>query len=305
MLHDEFSRFPIMKHWLYGPICQVYIWPAIIAGGSLLGAAAIGKGGGGGGIQTIPQTEEAKKARKKIFALAEGEPPDIPLRKIAPLQPMTEERQLARETAKGALVPTEQGDFLSLPEVQGIILEATQKGNLLANRLGRMLQTSGSLTSTPGRDVLGRVVTDVQKNIASSLAPFASEQRGRAFAERGRIQNLIPVLEGLGLTEELRKRGFTQEQLDALFSQEYETSKQLETFTIPLLQSIIGQQPGAMVMPQKPSAISELGPLIGPLLAAVLMGGGGGGGNTTGWNPAGTTGNMGVASGYGGGYRMN
>lgn len=272
---DEFSRLQVIKHWLYGPFCQVNIWPAVIAGGAMLGSSLISKGGGGG-IQTIPQTKEADEARKRILALAKGEPPDIPKREIAPLQPMTEERQLARETAKGALVPTEQGDFLSLPEVQGIIMEATQKGNLLANRLGRMLQASGSLTSTPGRDVLGRAVTDVQKNLASSLAPFASEQRGRAFAERGRIQNLIPVLEGLGLTEELRKRGFTQEQLDALFSQEYETSKQLETFTIPLLQSIIGSQPGAMVMPQQPSFLSENQALIGQILSAVLTGSGGG-----------------------------
>lgn len=234
--------------------------------GGPVGAVAGGVGGGmlssggGSGIQTVPQTKEAQEARKKLLKLAGGKPPDVPVRKIAPLKPMTEERQLARTTAKELIQPQ---DIFELPEVQGIILEATQRGDLLANRLGRMLQSAGSLTSTPGRDILGRAVTDVQKNIASSLGPYAME-------ERGRRRGLIPVLEGLGLTEEMRERGFTQAELDALFQQEYETSKQLETFTIPLLKSIIGLQPGAMLMPQTPSTITEYAPLIGPLLTSVL-----------------------------------
>ncbi len=195
------------------------------------------------GFATVPQTEEAKKARARLSQISEQPPPEIPLRGIAPLQPITEERELARETAKSLLTPTEQQDFLSLPEVQGIIQEATEAGNLLVNRLGRGLQAAGSLTATTGRDALGRAVTSVSKSLAASLAPFASEQRGRAAQERQRIQNLIPVLENLGLTEEDRARAIEQAGFDADFARELAKSQQLQTFTIPLLQSIIGMQP--------------------------------------------------------------
>lgn len=253
-----------------------FIAAALITGGAGVGIAALSKkGGGGGGVSypELPQSKEAIESRKRLFEFASGEPPEVPLRKIAPLPPRTEERDIARQTAKELIQPQ---DIFALPEVQGIIQEATVRGNLLANRLGRGLQSAGAFTTTPGRDVLGRVVTDVQKNLASSLAPFAME-------ERARRRGLIPVLEGLGLTEEERARGFSQAELDALFEKEFAESKQLETFTIPLLKSIIGLQPGVqpIIQGQKPSAISELAPLIGPLLSAIMMSGGGGGGLPT------------------------
>lgn len=232
-----------------------------IAGGAA-GSFMPSGGAAGTTFQPIPQTKEATAARKKLFALATGEPPEVPRREIAPLPPVTEERQLARETVKELAAPQ---DIFSLPEVQGIIQEATVTGNLLANRLSRMLQSAGGLTATTGRDVLGRAVTDVQKNLASSLAPFAME-------ERARRTGLIPVLESLGLTEEERGRGVSQAQLDALFQQQLTESQQLQTFNIPLLQSIIGLQPGVqpIIQGQQPSTISEYAPLIGPLLASVL-----------------------------------
>lgn len=221
---------------------------------------ALGGGGGGASVTSLPETSEAEEARKRLLDLAKGKPPAVPRREIAPLAPITEERKLARTTAKELIQPQ---DIFSLPEVQGIIQEVTERGNLLANRLGRALQSAGAFTTTPGRDILGRAVTDVQKNLAASIAPFAAE-------ERARRTSLIPVLEGLGLTEELRKQGFTQAELDALFQQETTEAQQLQTFTIPLLQSIIGLQPGAVIGGQQPSAISQLAPLIGPLLTASL-----------------------------------
>lgn len=241
---------------------------AIIGGGTYL-AARESRKGQEAGFQQVPETKEAKEARKKLYKLATGEPPEVPLQKIAPLPAMGEERQLARDTAKDMI---QQQDIFSLPEVQGIIQEATVRGNLLANRLGRMLQSAGSLTATTGRDVLGRATTDVQKNLAASLAPFAME-------ERTRRREMIPVLEGLGLTEEERRRITSQAELDALFQQEHEKSKQLETFTIPLLQSIIGLQPDVqpIVTGGQSSTITQMAPIIGPVLAAALQKSGGGG----------------------------
>lgn len=223
-------------------------------------------------FRTIPQTPEATEARKRLFQLATGEPPEVPRRGVAPPGPLGPERQLARTTAKELIQPQ---DISQLPEVQGIILEARQTGDLLANRLSRMLQSAGALTSTPGRDVLGRAVTDVQKSLAASLAPFATE-------ERRRRTGLIPVLEGLGLTEELRAQGFTQAELDALFQQETTESQQLQTFTIPLLKSIIGLQPGIQPIIEKEglSTASTLGKAFLPSILSALFAGSGGGGGT-------------------------
>jgi hypothetical protein len=238
-----------------------------------IGAAAITavastqnkKGGGGGSVSftQVPQTEEADKSRELLFGLATGEPPKVPLQKIAPLGPRTEERELARTTARELIQPQ---DILSLPEVQGIINEARITGDLLTNRLGRSLQASGNITSTSGRDVLGRAVTDIQKSLTASLTPFATE-------ERRRRASLIPELERLGLTEELRKQGFTQAEFDALFQKEFTESKQLETFTIPLLQSIISLQPDIQPIVTGPgqSTFSQIAPLIGNALTAILQ----------------------------------
>ena len=239
--------------------------------GAVAGGLGGGLAGGDGGqakvsFAAIPQSKEAVEARKRIAQFAFGEPPAVPVRGVAPVEPIGEERKLARETATELIKPQ---DFFALPEVQGILLEARESGDLLANRLGRMLQASGNITSTTGRDVLGRAVSDVQKRIAASLAPFAAE-------ERGRRERLIPQLESLGLVEELRRQVVSQAELDALFQQRTTESRQLETFTIPRLKDIInlqaGQQP--IVQGREPSTIAQFSPLIGPLLEAVLKRGG-------------------------------
>ncbi len=209
-------------------------------------------GSGGGGTSSVPQTPGAKKARTKLEEIAFGELPEIPLRQIAAPGELGEERTLARETAKELAAPV---DIFSLPEVQGIIESVTRKGNLLANRLGRILQKSGTLTSSPGRDILGRSVSQVQGELATSLAPFATR-------ERERRTNLIPLLEKLGLTEELREQGFTQAEFDAIFRKEEVESQQLQSFRVPLLQSVIGDQPGLILNPREPSIIEQIGPLL-------------------------------------------
>lgn len=245
----------------------------------LIGGAAIttfGSKGGGGGVtmQEVPETEEAIAARKRLLQMATGPVPEIPERGIAPLPEMGEERRLARTTAKEMIQPQ---DFFSLPEVQGIIQEANVTGNLLANRIGRALQASGNLTSTTGRGVLGRTVTEIQKSLAASLAPFAME-------ERGRRASMIPILESLGLTEEERGRGVEQARFDARYEREATEAQLPMTYTAPLLQSIIGSQPSVLpiIQGQRPSAITQYESLIGPLMnAAIKSGQGGGGGYTT------------------------
>lgn len=224
----------------------------------------LGGGGGGGsvGFAEVPETEEAKAARKRLFELATGPKPVIPLRGIAELPPQTEERQLARTTAKELVQPQ---DFLSLPEVQGIISETKAQGDLLVNRLGRMLQSAGALTSTPGRDILGRAVSDIQKSLAAQLSPFAAE-------ERRRRADLIPVLESLGLTEEERARGVSQAKLDALFSKLSTEAELPLTFEAELLKAVLGSQPGVQpfIKGQPSGGLGGAEDIIASILSASL-----------------------------------
>lgn len=235
--------------------------------GAAIGAGIGSQAGGGGDpsvkFQQIPQSPEAIKARTRLSDIAEEGPPDVPLQGVAPLPEMTEERQLARETGKELI---QQQDIFSLPEVQAIISEARRTGDLLTNRIGRALQTTGNITSTSGRDILGRAVSDVESNLVATLAPFAESQRNRRAS-------LIPQLESLGLTEEERKRLVAQAELDAKFRQESVEAGQLQEFTIPLLQSIIELQPGfqPIVKGGGTSSITEFSSLIGPLLGAALQ----------------------------------
>lgn len=226
------------------------------------------------GFTPIPQTPEATESRKRLFELAKGEPPEVPRQQIAPLPPVTEERETARATAKELVQPQ---DFMSLPEVQAIIGEAKTTGNILANRVGRMLKSAGALTSTPGRDILGRTVKQVEQGITSQLAPFAMEDRARR-------ERMIPILEQLGLTEEERERAISQAELSAIFQQELTESQQLETFTIPLLKSIINLQPGVQPTVEKEglSTASSIGKALMPVLSTALLSSLMGGGGTAG-----------------------
>ena len=201
---------------------------------------------------SVPQTPEATAARKRLSEIAETGPPDVPLQGIAPLPQMTEERSLARQTGKELI---QQQDIFSLPEVQAIIDKAQRQGDLITNRIGRALQTSGNFSTTSGRDVLGRAVSEVESNLVATLAPFAEGQRNRRA-------NLIPILEQLGLTQEERERATEQAELDAKFRKETTEAGQLQDFTIPLLQSIIGLQPGVVLPPREPSLLQQLSPIL-------------------------------------------
>ena len=215
-------------------------------------------------FKVAPEYPEATEARKDLSAISKGPLPKVPLREISPLQPLGEERQLARSTATEMAKPV---DIFSLPEVQGIIQKATEEGNLLANRLGRSLQSSGNITSTTGRDVLGRAVSDVQGNLSASLANFASQ-------ERDRRANLIPVLEGLGFTREQNLRSVDQAGLDAMFQKETTESNQIQNFLVPILESVMTQKPTAQLAtePGRPGLIEQFS-AGGKFLAMAGVGG--------------------------------
>ena len=226
-----------------------------------------------------PEFEEAKRARARLEEISNKPLPAIPLQGIADVPKPTQETQLARGAAKDLLAPTEQQDIFSLPEVQGIIFEATQRGDLLANRLGRGLQKTGGASSTTGRDVLGRVSTDVSKQLAASLAPFAESQRNRAFADVQRRQNLIPLLAQMGLTQEQREQATEQLKLSAKFAQELGISQQEINQLIPQLRFLANLKPQSQVITDVGrSGLIEQAGAIAPIFAGYATGAAGGGG---------------------------
>lgn len=230
------------------------------------------------------ETEETKAAREKLSGFADTGFRPVPLRGVADLPEQTAERQLARTTATDLAKPREQFDFASSPEVQGIIARTVEQGNLIANRIGRAQQKSGAFQSTTGRDVLSRTVKEIEGNIAANLAQFAEAERGRDFADTQRRQNLVGILENLGLTDEERERGTEQAKLDALFQQKIGGLSQ-EQQLISLLQNIIQLDPSRQAVP----FVKEAGPGLIEQISAIadlgkkfVPGGGGGGGDSTG-----------------------
>jgi len=224
--------------------------------------------GGGGGSKTgfafPPESEEVKKAREDLYNLSQDGTPNIPLQGIAPLEPMTDEQKRARSTAMDMSNPI---DIFSMPEVQAIIQQITAKGDLMANRLGRSMQTTGNKSSTSGRDVLGRSVSDVQGTMTSALAPFASQERNRRMG-------LIPMLEQLGLSENMRKEGYNQNVLNAGYNKDMtETMFPYEQIA-PILESIISNQPSAVPTVSGTAGggggLGGLGGMIGPLLTSIM-----------------------------------
>ena len=240
--------------------------------GGPLGAVAGGVGGGvlGGGkterasvnFARVPETEQEQVVRGQLFDLAQKDLPDVPTRQIAQPGAKTPTATKARESLVGEL----DIDFFDREDVQGIIQEAVQRGDLLANRLARGLQASGNITSTTGRDVLGRAVTDVQKSISASLSPFAERQAGRKV-------EVARLLEGLELSDSERKRITEQAGFDATFQQQQQ--ERIEPFTLQadLLRSILGEQPAVQPLVTGGGAKDPLGgfgDIIGQLLSGVL-----------------------------------
>lgn len=211
--------------------------------------------------QLLAEDPLAKRSRERLEAITQEPLREVPLRGIADIPQPTEETTLGKTTLKGLLEPTETPDLLSLPDVQALIFEATERGNLLANRLGRGLQKTGGASSTPGRDILGRVATDVSKSITASLAPIIESQRNRAFADTQRRGQIAELLTRIGRSDEERLQIVDQLGLDALFNQQTTESRRKLDELIPILQFLASSGPGAVPFVQegRPGIIEQVG----------------------------------------------
>ena len=156
-------------------------------------------------------------------------------------------------------------DVTQLPEIQAIINEVVNEGNLIANRIGRGLRLSGNLSGTAGRDILGRSVTDIQQALTSTLAPFAAGERGRKLSALEILENItragqsdvinrIQVAGQAGQTP----RQIEQAKKDADFNARLQELLFPTQNLLPVAQSILGNEPGLIVSGGGPSVFSQI-----------------------------------------------
>lgn len=151
-----------------------------------------------------PQTSKA--ARERIAEISQISGEGIPLREIAEFSELELQAiELAGEFMRDATgeitidkaieVATQiaqQKIDMNTPEIQGIIQEVRKSGDLALNRIGRALQQQGTLSTTAGRDILGRSIGETEKATAAALSPLLQSFR----AQRLQATSLLPGLVG-------------------------------------------------------------------------------------------------------------
>lgn len=154
----------------------------------------------------VKQTEEqiiGIEARRDLQALIKTlGPEDVPLREIAPLSDLENKAlELAREFLsdtsaevtidKAIEIATQIAespvDFDS-ELIQSAIGEVRREGDLALNRIGRQLQSQGTLSTSGGRDILGRKITDIRQAEISAATPLILAERDR----KERATSLLP-----------------------------------------------------------------------------------------------------------------
>lgn len=227
--------------------------------GGLLGGGGGGSGGGsngvfgmldpilgssfwnstpkGGGYSEIPLAEDQKQAVELLKNLMNQT--NLPKQQVAGLTDMekTAGNQISSLLTNGIPGMTDafnaakeemnkSTDIMSLPEVQGLFKSINEAGSLESNRLGRTLQLKGSASSSKGRDVLGRNVTDTQQKLASSIAPFLEAERSRKYnainllanlGERATTQPLSLAMQFGGTARDVANQGYAADYNQQMF----------------------------------------------------------------------------------------
>lgn len=151
-------------------------------------------------------------------------------------------QERAREFASGR-------DVTQLPELQAVMDRILTEGGREARGLARALKITGNDpgTSSKGRDILGRSLTDVQGRLLEAATPFLESERGRQFAAIPLIDDLARAetnekLTQLGVGERVGAQVRQLEQLinDATFNQAMQEVEMRYQIQPALLQSAIG-----------------------------------------------------------------
>ena len=230
-------------------------------------------------VEFAPETAAAGTARDFLENLILAGSPDFPVQQIADLSELEQIAIALATDFANAGVPADRQftideltriitgptDITQLPEIEALINEVVNEGNLIANRLGRGLRLSGNLSSSGGRDTLGRSVTDTQQALLSGLAPFAAGERGRRLSALDLLENITranqsDVINRIQVAGQAGQvpRQIEQAGFDAEFSAQLQELLFPTTNLLPVAQTILGNEPGLIVSGGGPSVFSQI-----------------------------------------------
>lgn len=228
------------------------------------------------------RTPQAKWADQYLTDLL-GQNPKIPEEQIAE---MSDAERLAQEmvgeygrseaegldTLRG--ITRESDDITQDPTISALLDVIGKKGDLAANRLSRSMMLRGGRGGA-GRDVLGRQVTDTQKEMLSSLAPYAESAKQRKMSAAQILNNLgetstLNRLNALSTTGSLPR---TLQQMRN--SANYNRLMQEVMFPYQQKADVASRikQGGQMAVTQSPSLFSQVAPLVGQVASAGILSG--------------------------------
>jgi hypothetical protein len=247
-----------------------------------------------------PLATEKRTAATSLLDLFKQGTPTIPALSVAGMTPT---EQTAQDILSQWVGTTPEGYSAALPELiktatggytditktpwfEPVVQRGTEEMNLAANRIARMLQKGGMLTSGPGESILARTIREGGENIVGTLAPYAQTARGE---QMNAIVQLLSGVENQNILQQLAATqaygGLPRQIQDAINQALYQSEMTETTFPYTylanLLQPVLGANIQTEVTQPEPSLFSQIAPLIGSLGSAYIMNKGISGGGTT------------------------
>lgn len=161
--------------------------------------------------------DELRPLLKSLTAKATGDAPSFPERQVAEVDPLTQtayglaEKYVSggpsdayntalSEATKTATAPI---DVANMPEYQALVQRISDYGQTEANRLtrGATLTGNSALSSSAGRDVLGRSVIETQERMMAAAVPFLQQAR----TEKQQAVKQLQSLDSQGQATQLSK----------------------------------------------------------------------------------------------------
>lgn len=232
---------------------------------------------------------QVKTAMNYLQGLLKAPSPVIPTREIAGMSPVEAASQdlLTKTMGDSTLGPDWEAakagikefmgpqDITKTPEYEPLVRRTVEEGNILMNRMGRMIQGYGGLDTSTGGKMLARGVRSQEENILAALAPYSEAARGRRLTAAGTLGEMSQ-LEGsepikrvaAGMTYGQLPRQLSQAEADAIFEQLMQTVMFNYTTKANIAGTLMGAKDLSTVTGGEPSMFSQLAPIIGGILGA-------------------------------------
>ncbi|MCE5324953.1 MAG: hypothetical protein LLG01_00915 [Planctomycetaceae bacterium] len=234
------------------------------------------------------RTPNAKWADKYLTDLLGAPTPKIPEEQIAE---MSDAEKLAQELVGEYGTSTAEGldtlrgmagapdDITQDPTISALLDVIGKKGDMAANRLSRSLMLRGGRGGA-GADMLGRQVTDTQKEMLAAAAPYAESAKQRKMSA-AQLLNTLGESSALNRLNALSTTGSLPRTLQQMRnSAAYQRLMTEIMFPYQQKANLAGQikQGGQMAVVKSPSIMEQVAGLAATA-AKFIPGNGGGGGN--------------------------